>query len=214
MSALIIDILLWGSLIGVAIFWLCFVLVDKLTPYHLWDEIVQKNVTQKEIKNALNKALAEAPAEGEGDAEGEESAEDETDTGDAQAKDSAVYNTSREYYLKTLEEIPSGTLKGDLRAVYSRLEGVAGEVHDGKELEKLLINSGTDRGDIVNALRKLVSAKLLEPSEEQVAKDAKALEVPDEDMEKVEQDEFHKNFSHAYNDYKSSLGDESPVDFG
>ena len=30
------------ALIGVAIFWLCFVLVDKLTPYKLWDEIIGK----------------------------------------------------------------------------------------------------------------------------------------------------------------------------
>ncbi|HWI09954.1 MAG TPA: DUF350 domain-containing protein [Burkholderiaceae bacterium] len=30
------------ALIGVAIFWICFVLVDKLTPYRLWDEIVEK----------------------------------------------------------------------------------------------------------------------------------------------------------------------------
>ena len=30
------------ALIGVGIFWLCFVIVDKLTPYHLWDEIVEK----------------------------------------------------------------------------------------------------------------------------------------------------------------------------
>ena len=30
------------ALIGVAIFWICFVVVDKLTPYHLWDEIVEK----------------------------------------------------------------------------------------------------------------------------------------------------------------------------
>jgi uncharacterized membrane protein YjfL (UPF0719 family) len=30
------------ALLGVAVFWLCFVLVDKLTPYRLWDEIVGK----------------------------------------------------------------------------------------------------------------------------------------------------------------------------
>jgi uncharacterized membrane protein YjfL (UPF0719 family) len=30
------------ALIGVAIFWLCFVIVDKLTPYKLWDEIIEK----------------------------------------------------------------------------------------------------------------------------------------------------------------------------
>jgi putative membrane protein len=30
------------ALIGVAIFWLCFMLVDKLTPYKLWEEIIEK----------------------------------------------------------------------------------------------------------------------------------------------------------------------------
>lgn len=30
------------ALLGVAVFWLCFVVVDKLTPYKLWDEIVEK----------------------------------------------------------------------------------------------------------------------------------------------------------------------------
>jgi putative membrane protein len=33
------------ALIGVGIFWLCFVIIDKLTPYDLWAEIVErKNV--------------------------------------------------------------------------------------------------------------------------------------------------------------------------
>ena len=33
------------ALIGVAIFWICFVIVDKITPYKLWEEIVdRKNV--------------------------------------------------------------------------------------------------------------------------------------------------------------------------
>jgi putative membrane protein len=30
------------ALIGVAVFWLCFVIVDKITPYDLWGEIVEK----------------------------------------------------------------------------------------------------------------------------------------------------------------------------
>ncbi|MDO9091257.1 MAG: DUF350 domain-containing protein [Rubrivivax sp.] len=30
------------ALIGVAIFWLCFVIIDKLTPYDLWAEIIEK----------------------------------------------------------------------------------------------------------------------------------------------------------------------------
>ncbi len=30
------------ALIGVVIFWLCFVIIDKVTPYNLWEEIVEK----------------------------------------------------------------------------------------------------------------------------------------------------------------------------
>ncbi len=30
------------ALIGVLIFWLCFAMVDKLTPYDLWAELVEK----------------------------------------------------------------------------------------------------------------------------------------------------------------------------
>jgi putative membrane protein len=30
------------AFIGVLIFWLCFVVIDKITPYRLWDEIVEK----------------------------------------------------------------------------------------------------------------------------------------------------------------------------
>ena len=33
------------ALIGVAIFWICFVIIDKLTPYDLWAEIVEKRNT-------------------------------------------------------------------------------------------------------------------------------------------------------------------------
>ncbi len=30
------------ALIGVLIFWICFVVVDKITPYRLWEEIIEK----------------------------------------------------------------------------------------------------------------------------------------------------------------------------
>ena len=30
------------ALMGVAIFWLCFLIIDKITPYDLWSEIVEK----------------------------------------------------------------------------------------------------------------------------------------------------------------------------
>ena len=30
------------ALIGVLVFWLCFLVIDKLTPYDLWKELVEK----------------------------------------------------------------------------------------------------------------------------------------------------------------------------
>ncbi len=33
------------ALIGVVIFWVSFVIIDKLTPFHLWDELVHKKNT-------------------------------------------------------------------------------------------------------------------------------------------------------------------------
>ncbi|MDE2047579.1 MAG: DUF350 domain-containing protein [Betaproteobacteria bacterium] len=30
------------SLLGVAVFWIAFMVIDKLTPYHLWREIIEK----------------------------------------------------------------------------------------------------------------------------------------------------------------------------
>lgn len=30
------------ALIGVLVFWLSFVIIDKMTPYNLWEEIVEK----------------------------------------------------------------------------------------------------------------------------------------------------------------------------
>ena len=42
------------ALIGVAIFWICFLIVDKLTPYDLWAEIVEKrNVALSIVVGAM-----------------------------------------------------------------------------------------------------------------------------------------------------------------
>jgi len=30
------------ALMGAVIFWLCFIIIDKITPYNLWEEIVEK----------------------------------------------------------------------------------------------------------------------------------------------------------------------------
>ena len=42
------------ALIGVAVFWICFVIVDKLTPYDLWDQIIdKKNVALAIVVGAM-----------------------------------------------------------------------------------------------------------------------------------------------------------------
>jgi putative membrane protein len=33
------------AVLGVAIFWISFIVIDKLTPYHLWQEIIEKHNT-------------------------------------------------------------------------------------------------------------------------------------------------------------------------
>jgi uncharacterized membrane protein YjfL (UPF0719 family) len=42
------------ALIGVGVFWLCFVIVDKLTPYDLWDQIIEeKNIALAIVVGAM-----------------------------------------------------------------------------------------------------------------------------------------------------------------
>jgi uncharacterized membrane protein YjfL (UPF0719 family) len=42
------------ALIGVAIFWICFVIIDKVTPYDLWAEICErKNVALAIVVGAM-----------------------------------------------------------------------------------------------------------------------------------------------------------------
>ncbi len=46
------------ALIGVGVFWLCFVIIDKLTPYDLWAELVEKqNVALAIVVGAMCLAI-------------------------------------------------------------------------------------------------------------------------------------------------------------
>ncbi len=46
------------ALMGVAIFWISFLIIDKLTPYNLWDEIVEKkNVALAIVVGAMCLAI-------------------------------------------------------------------------------------------------------------------------------------------------------------
>ena len=55
------------ALVGVAVFWLCFVVVDKLTPYDLWGEIVEKkNMALAIVVGAMCIAIGMIVAAAEG----------------------------------------------------------------------------------------------------------------------------------------------------
>jgi putative membrane protein len=42
------------ALMGVLIFWICFLIIDKLTPYDLWAEIIEKkNVALAVVVGAM-----------------------------------------------------------------------------------------------------------------------------------------------------------------
>jgi uncharacterized membrane protein YjfL (UPF0719 family) len=46
------------SLLGVAIFWIAFLILDKLTPYDLWGQIIrEKNVALAVVVGALAIAI-------------------------------------------------------------------------------------------------------------------------------------------------------------
>lgn len=47
------------SLIGVAIFWFCFIVIDKITPYNLWKNIIEdKNQALATIVAAMCISIA------------------------------------------------------------------------------------------------------------------------------------------------------------
>ena len=46
------------ALMGVVVFWVCFIIVDKITPYDLWGEIVEK----KNVALAIVVGIAAAVA--------------------------------------------------------------------------------------------------------------------------------------------------------
>jgi uncharacterized membrane protein YjfL (UPF0719 family) len=51
------------ALIGVVVFWLSFVVVDKLTPYRLWEEIIEKkNVALAIVVGAVALAIGQIVA--------------------------------------------------------------------------------------------------------------------------------------------------------
>ena len=51
------------ALLGVAVFWLCFVIIDRLTPYDLWNELIEKkNVALAIVVGSMALAIGQIVA--------------------------------------------------------------------------------------------------------------------------------------------------------
>lgn len=51
------------ALIGVGVFWISFIIVDKMTPYRLWEEIIEKkNVALAIVVGAMAIAIGQIVA--------------------------------------------------------------------------------------------------------------------------------------------------------
>jgi len=47
------------SVLGVAVFWISFLIIDRITPYHLWDQLVEKqNVALAIVVGAMCLGIA------------------------------------------------------------------------------------------------------------------------------------------------------------
>ena len=152
--------------------WAIQFLADRLTNKELLgnvkyttmsgEDVVDKEMTQKEVKQALRKALEEPLTDGNG--EEDEDLEVEPEATEVAAP-KLSYNPRADYYLKTEDEIPSGKLSGDLRIAHDRLSGMAGEVHSGADFVKQLEKTP---GLGTSHVRQLLELGILEPADEEV----------------------------------------------
>jgi hypothetical protein len=162
----------------------------KYTTINGEDLVLDKDITQKEVRQALNKALSK-----ENDFS-DENSQNDTEVDDEQEATDLTYIPHHEYYLKNYDEIPSGTLQGDLQIAFDRLSGLAGEVHTGHEFAKVLSKSNLKP----YFLQQLLNYKVLEPAETENISD-----VGDtEGFNEPEEDYMNRITKHAREDYMSS----------
>jgi len=155
------------------------------------EDVVDKKMTQKEVKQALRKALEEPLADGSGEDDEEEiELEDEEVT-----SETVSYSPRAEYYLKTYKEIPSGKLSGDIRVAYDRLSGMSGEVHSGLGFVNQLKKSGLGERQV----KQLLDLGILEPADSDVS------DVGDTEGFKETEEEYIDRITRAAReDYRSA----------
>ena len=155
------------------------------------EEVADKEMTQKEVKQALRKALEEPLVDGNG----EEDEEDLEVEAEEEVEKKASYNPRADYYLKTYEEMPSGKLSGDVRVAYDRLSGMSGEVHSGADFVKELAKSGLGARQV----NQLLDLGVLEPADEEVSDAGDT-----EGFKETEEDYIERITRAAREDYRSA----------
>ena len=162
------------------------------------DIVLDKDVTQQDVKNALKQALNPKSDLDNGVLDASEhskSSDMEIALNSKELKKDQTYNPSRDYYLKTYEEIPSGKLKGDIQVAYDRLSGMSGEVHSGNDFAKALKNSNLP----ISFVKQLFDLDIIEPI------DADTDDVGDTaGFDETEQDYMDRLSKAAREDYEKS----------
>jgi hypothetical protein len=180
-------------------------------------------------KEVLNTAVEDVAKETEGLAtDGEEGIEDDQETlasefgdqdtleepeadEDEEGKDVgkvAEFSPRIDYFVNPEDDIKAGTLSGDLRSVYDKLGGLAGETNSGEDIADRLRKAGIPQNKISRYLKELIIKGVLEP-QGGGSGSGEALEGSEENMRDVERREMERpSFQAAYNDYLKSGGAE------
>ena len=188
-----------------------------------------KEFGEKVTKEVLNTAIEDVTSETEGlVTDGEEGVEDEQETlasefGDQdtleepeadeneEGKDVgkvAEFSPRTDYFVNPEDDIKAGTLGGDLRSVYDKLGGLAGETNPGEDIADRLRKAGIPQTKISRYLKELIIKGVLEPQGSESG-GGEALEGSEENMRDVERREMERpSFQAAYNDYLKSGGGE------
>ena len=180
-------------------------------------------------KEVLNTAVEDTASETEGFVtDGEEGIEDDQETlasefgdqdtleepeadEDEEGKDVgkvAEFSPRTDYFVNPEDDIKAGTLSGDLRSVYDKLGGLAGETNSGEDIADRLRKAGIPQNKISRYLKELIIKGVLEP-QGGGSGSGEALEGSEENMRDVERREMERpSFQAAYNDYLKSGGGE------
>jgi hypothetical protein len=138
----------------------------------------------------------------------EEDDEEFSDEGKVESNKEVSFSERTDYFVNPEDDIKAGTLSGDLRSVYDKLGGMAGETNSGEDIADRLRKAGVPPNKVNSYLKQLISKGVLEP-QGGGSSSGEALESSEENMRDVERREMERpSFQAAYNDYLKSGGAE------